>query len=58
MVTMDKPKDALAADYEKAIGILKSGFQRGRFSRPQVGSIKGTLDRLYRAVNGRPQAEA
>ena len=50
--------DILAADYEKAVAILKSGFQRGRFSRPQVGFVKGTLDRLYRAINGRPQAKA
>lgn len=57
MAVTKVPLDALDADYEKASAIIKSGFHRGKCSRPQLGFVKGTLDRLYKATKAKPQAK-
>lgn len=44
----------LAAEYEKAKAIMKSGFRTGHYSKPQAGFVLGTLDKLWRAINGQP----
>ncbi len=49
--------DTLDSDYRKAVAIVLSGFNRGRYSRPQMGFVKGTLDRLHKAIQAQPQGE-
>ena len=55
MAVTEVPLATLDADYEKAIAIVKSGFNRGRYSRPQMGFVIGTLDRLHKAIQEKPQ---
>jgi len=35
--------------------ILRAAFAKRQMTRPQVGFVKGTLARLFRALEGRPQ---